>query len=103
MTCKEIVEMYEEGGVSLNETLYLATNALASGDVETILRSLSLIWRKELELHIFATYDNDIAPDDFIYLGRDEQDLAFRRKKIAVLRDWIAQRKASQPFVRDPQ
>jgi hypothetical protein len=79
----------------------MATNAAAAGDVEANLRTLPLMWRKEVELYIFDLYDNDIDSDDFIYIGRDETDLVLRRDKIAALRAWIAKKKVTDSFTRD--
>jgi hypothetical protein len=66
VTCKEIVKEYEEGGMSLLEALYLAIEAAAPEGIEESLQTPPLAWRKEVELHIFDTYDNEIDSDDFI-------------------------------------
>lgn len=101
MTCKEIIESYEEGGMSLRETLFLATEAAVAEGIEASLQTLPLAWRKEVELHIFDTYDNEIDSDDFIYIGRDEPDLDLRRRKVTALRGWIAKKKVTDSFTRN--
>ena len=100
-SCKEVVEMYEDGLQGLRETLDMAADAAARGDVESNLRTLPLMWRKDVELYIFYLYDNDIDSDDFIEIGNWEPDLELRRRKITALRVWIASKKAAEPFIRD--
>lgn len=98
---REVVEMYEDGLQGLRETFDMAADAAAQGDVESNLRTLPLMWRKDVELYIFSLYDNAIDSDDFIYIGSDEPDLDLRRKNIAALRAWIAKKKVTHSYMRD--
>lgn len=63
-SCREVVEMYEDGLQGLRETFDMAADAAAQGDVESNLRTLPLMWRKDVELYIFSLYDNAIDSDD---------------------------------------
>lgn len=100
MTCKEIIEMYEEGLQGLRQTLDMAADAAAVGDVEANLRSLPLTWRKEVELYIFYMYDNDRDSSEFFFIGHAEPDPALQRRTIKALRAWIARKRTTAPFLR---
>jgi hypothetical protein len=93
MTGEEIIEMYEGGLLTLRGTLERIAALAAADDIDRILSSLPLVWRKDVELYIFDMYDNDADSDDFISIGDPEPDLDLRRKRIAALRAWIALRR----------
>ena len=99
-TSKELVEEYERGGVSLLETLDLICDQAASGDIEAELRSLPPWWRKDVELYIFDTYDNDVSPEDFLWIGPAEPEPEKLRRSTLALRAWIAKKKVSSAYAR---
>jgi hypothetical protein len=93
MTWEEIIEEYTSGAFTLGEALDRLAELAAINRVDTFLNKLPIMWRKEVELHIFHMYDNEIDSDDFIDFGDPEPDLALRRKHITSLREWIAKKK----------
>lgn len=103
MTSAEIVEMYEDGELTHGEALDQIADLAGEGDIAETLRALPLMWRKEVELHIFYMFDNGIDSDDYIHIGRDTPDLDLRRRRIAALRAWIAIKRGSAPLPRDDE
>jgi hypothetical protein len=93
MTWEEVIEEYASGAFTQGEALDKLAELAAVNGVGAILGKLPLMWRKDLELHIFHMYDNETDSDDYIDFGDPEPDLALRRKNITVLRDWIAKKK----------
>jgi hypothetical protein len=92
----EIIEMYEEGVLPKADVLSKLTDVAAANGVEHTLQILPEPWTKDLEKWIFDVYDNEVHSDDFLSFGDPEPDLELRRRDIAILREWIATRKATR-------
>lgn len=89
MTSEEILSEYAQGIYSQGDALSRLADIAAESGIEATLSTLPDAWRVALEQWIFDTYDNDMAPDQFLFFGDPAPDLEQHRKNTTILREWI--------------